>query len=259
MKLSKSATSAILLCMAPCMYCQESPATFDVASVKRSGGLGGLTRYLPNGGIRFTGVTLKVLVEIAYGVRPFQVIGGPGWIDTDGFDIDARPPTDSANPADPATLSREQRKVGERLRSLLADRFGLTIHRETREQPVYTLVAANGGPKLKESAEGKNFIRAGRGSFRGQSVGLRMLVLNLSNVLDRQVIDKTGLTGSYDFELKWAPDILSSGPDGPASPSDTDGPSLFTALSEQLGLKLESAKGPVQVWVIDGVDKPSLN
>jgi len=221
--------------------------------------LGGLTRYLPNGGIQFTVVTLKVLVQIAYGVRPFQVIGGPGWIDIDGFDIDARPPIDSANPADPATLSREQRKVGERLRSLLGDRFGLTIHRETREQPVYTLVAANGRPKLKESAEGKNFVRAARGSIIGQSVGLRVLVLNLSNALDRQVIDKTGLTGSYDFELKWAPDIVSSGPDGPPPPSDTDGPSLFTALSDQLGLKLESAKGPVQVWVIDGVQKPSLN
>src|SRR5579863_7363363 len=108
MKFSKLAKSAILLGMVPGMYCQESPATFDVASVKPSGGLGGLTRYLPNGGIQFTGVTLKILVEIAYGVRPFQVIGGPGWIDTDGFDIDARPPMDSANPADPAALSREQ-------------------------------------------------------------------------------------------------------------------------------------------------------
>jgi bla regulator protein BlaR1 len=256
MKLSKLAKSAILLWMAPGMYCQESPATFEVASVKPSGGLGGLTRYLPNGGIQFIGVTLKTLVEIAYGVRPFQVVGGPGWIDIEGFDVDARPPIDSANPADPATLSREQKKVGERLRSLLADRFGLTLHGEIREQPVYALVVATGGPKFKESAEGKNFVRGGRGSIIGQSVGLRMLVLNLSNQLDRRVIDKTGLTGSYDFELKWTPDIESS---GPPAPSDSDKPSLFTALSEQLGLKLESAKGPVQVWVIDGVEKPSLN
>jgi uncharacterized protein (TIGR03435 family) len=169
------------------------------------------------------------------------------------------PPIDAANPADPATLSREQRKVGERLRSLLADRFGLTIHRETTEQPVYALVAAKGGPKLKESAEGANFVRGGRGSITGQSVGLRMLVLNLSNVLDRQVIDKTGLTGSYDFELKWAPDIVSSARESPSPPSDTDRPSLFTALTDQLGLRLESAKGPVQVWVIDGVKRPSVN
>ncbi len=251
----KFTQSAILLCMVPGMYCQESPATFEVASVKPGGGLGGLTRYLPNGGIQFTGVTLKLLVEIAYGVRPFQVIGGPGWIETDGYEIDARPPIDSANPADPATLSREQKKVGERLRSLLADRFGLTLYQETREQPVYTLVVAKGGPKLKEPADkSQNFIRGGRGSITGQSVGLRLLVQNLSNQLDRQVIDKTGLTGSYDFELKWTPD---AGPDGPLPPSDT--PSLFTALSDQLGLKLESAKGPVQVWVIDGVERPSLN
>lgn len=251
MKLPTLAKSAILLCMAPGLYCQESPATFDVASIKPSEGLGGLTRYLPNGGIQFTDVTLKTLVEIAYAVRPFQVIGGPGWIEVHGFDIEARPPIDSANPDGPAALSREQRKVGERLRSLLADRFRLTIHRETREQPIYILVAANGSPKLKESTEGKNFVRAGRGSIAGKSVGLRMLVLNLSNALDRPVIDKTGLTGSYDFELKWSPDI--------ASPSDTDQPSLFTALPDQLGLRLEAAKGPVQVWVIDGVEKPSLN
>jgi bla regulator protein blaR1 len=242
------------------MYCQESTAQFEVASVKPSGpGLGGLTRYLPNGGVQFTGVTLRNLVSIAYGVRKFQIIGGPGWIDIEGFDIDARPPPGSANPADPASLSREQRKVGERLRTLLADRFGLTVHRESREQPVYALVAAKGGPKLKESAEGKNFVRAGRGSIIGQSVSLRMLVLNLSNILEREVIDKTGLKGTYDFELKWMSDIMSPRPDGPPPASDTDEPSLFTALSDQLGLKLESAKGPVQVWVIDGIERPSVN
>jgi len=86
-----------------------------------------------------------------------------------------------------------------------------------------------------------------------------MLVTNLSNVLDRQVIDKTGLTAHYSFELKWTPDIASSGADGPLPPSDSDAPSLFTALSDQLGLKLESTKGTVQVWVIDGVERPSLN
>lgn len=258
MKLPELTKIAIWLCIVPGMYCQESPAKFEVASIK-PGGLGALTRYLPNGGIQFTGVTLRNLVSIAWGVRLFQVIGGPGWIDKEGFDIDALPPIDSANPADPATLSREQRKVGERLRSLLADRFGLTIHRESREQPVYVLVAAKEGPKLKESNTGTNFIRAGRGSITGQSVSLRMLVINLANVLDRQVIDKTGLTGSYDFELKWSPDIISSGPDGPPLPSDTEEPSLFTALADQLGLKLEPAKGPVQVWVIDGIQRPSLN
>jgi uncharacterized protein (TIGR03435 family) len=253
----KFAKSAILLCMVPGIYCQESPATFEVASVKPNPDLGGLFRYLPNGGIHFIGVRFKSLVSIAYGVRPFQVIGGPGWIDTDGYEIDARPPIDSANPADPATLSREQRKVGERLRGLLADRFRLTVHRETREQPVYALVVAKGGSKLREPADkSQNFIRGGHGTIVGQSVGLRLLVLNLSNQLDRQVIDKTGLTGSYDFELKWTPD---TGPDGSPPPSDTDAPSLFTALSDQLGLRLESTKGPVEVWVIDGVQRPSLN
>lgn len=253
------AKSAILLCIVPGMYCQESLATFEVASIKPNPSLGGLTQYLPNGGIRFVGVPVKTLVEIAYNVRPFQITGGPGWIDTEGFDIDARPPIDSANPADAATLSKERIKVGERVKSLLADRFRLRIHRETREQTVYSLVAAKGGLKLKESSESATFIRGGRGTIVGQSVPLRMLVTNLSNVLDRQVIDKTGLTTRYSFELKWTPDIASSGADGPLPPSDTDAPSLFTALSDQLGLKLDSAKGPVQVWVIDGVERPALN
>ena len=255
----KIARCAILLCVVAGMFGQEPPARFEAASVKPNAqGLGGLTGYLPDGGIRFVGVSVRGLVENAYGVRAFQVVGGPGWIDTEAFDIEARPPIDSAA-GDPASLSREQRKVGERLRSLLADRFGLIVHSETTELPVYDLVAAKGGPKLKESAGRTPFIRGGRGSIVGQSVGVRLLVVNLSNVLDRLVVDKTGLTGSYDFELKWTPDVGSAGADGPLPASDADVPSLFTAVSDQLGLRLESARGPVQVWVIDGVERPTVN
>jgi uncharacterized protein (TIGR03435 family) len=227
-----------------------APATFEVASVKPSppDAPGMFTRYLPDGGVRFAGATLKNLVSIAYGVRQFQISGGPRWIDTDRFDIEARAETSGA-------VTPLQRKTGERLRSLLADRFQLALHRETKEHTVYELVVARGGPKLQESKEGKNMVRAGRGTVKGQSVGLAMLAMNLANELGCPVIDKTGLSGKYDFDLTWTPI-----PPSAASPSEApDGPSIFTALTEQLGLRLESKKGPVEVLVIDSAERPSKN
>jgi uncharacterized protein (TIGR03435 family) len=237
-------------------------ATFEVASVKTSEpGVSGLfTRFLPGGDVHFTGATMKNLVAIAYNVREFQISGGPTWIGTERFDVDARASTSGATPPDdPRKVNDEQRKVGERLRNLLADRFQLAIHRQTEEQPVYELVVAKGGAKLQESTEGKNLIRRGTGILKGQSVGLRMLALNLSNELDRPVINKTGLAGTYDFELKWTPVVLSAGPVDPPLSTEPDRPWISTALQEQLGLRLESKKGPVEVLVIDRVARPSKN
>lgn len=237
-------------------------ATFEVASVKPSEPdvLGLFTRFLPGGDVHFTGATMKDLVAIAYNVRQFQISGGPAWIGTERFDVDARASTSGATPpGDLRKVNDEQRKIGERLRNLLADRFQLAIHRETEQQPVYELVVSKGGAKLQESMEGKNLIRKGIGTIKGQSVGLRMLALNLSNELDRPVIDKTGLVGNYDFELKWTPVVLSAGPVDPPLPTEPDRPWIFTALQEQLGLRLEPKKGPVEVLVIDRVERPSKN
>ena len=178
---------------------------FEVASVKPSAPdtLGMFTRYLPGGGLRFTGATLQNLTSIAGDVRPFQISGGPKWIDADRFDIDARL-TVSDPPAGPGLTREDNRKAAEALRSLLADRFLLKFHRETREQSSFALFVAKGGPKFQESTESESFIRSvGRGLIKGQAVALQLLTLNLANQLDRPVIDKTGLTGKYAFELKW--------------------------------------------------------
>ncbi|MCU1328696.1 MAG: hypothetical protein JWN34_4066 [Bryobacterales bacterium] len=238
---------------------REGIAMFEVASVKPSAPevLGMMTRYLPDGSVYISGATLKSLVAVAYGVRSFQISGGPEWLDTERFDVDARASTsDGTTPIDPSKLSVEQRKTGERLRNLLATRFEVVIRRETKEQPVYELVVTKGGPKLLESTEGKNQIRRGLGTIKGQSVGLSMLALNLSNELEYRVVDKTGLTGKYDFELNWTPIVLRG---ATVPPEPQDGPSIFTALPEQLGLRLESRKGPVEVLVIDKARRPSGN
>ena len=210
------------------------------------------SRMLPDGGWKIDGATLRNLIGMAHGVRGFQISGGPKWIDTDRFDIDARSVIwDAANPPDQARMREEYRRITERLRNLLADRFHLTFHAETREQPVYALVVAKGGSKLQEATESERpFIRRmGVGTLKGVASSVGMLIGNLSNELERRVIDKTGLTGTYDFELKWRP----------ALSADTDGATIFGALEEQLGLRLESEKGPVKILVVESAEKPSTN
>jgi uncharacterized protein (TIGR03435 family) len=284
----------------PChaVFAQSSSAVFEVASIKPSDPkVQGVTiRNGPGGGLNITGATLKLLIEQAYDVRDFQILGGPGWINSDRYDIAAKAEPGVNRPApDPRNLT-DQRKAmeqqRERLRALLADRFRLKIRRETKELPVYALTLAKGGPKLKESsldtpATGPNgdkgpqgfrgpFMRMGPGQIIGQSASLDFLVQVLSRQLGRTVLDKTGLKGAYDFTLEWTPDPaqgLGPGFGGPGEPSvgkdlprpenpapaEPNGPSLFAALQEQLGLKLESQRGSVEVIVIESVEKPSEN
>jgi len=147
------------------------------------------------------------------------------------------------------------------LQSLLADRFKLSVHRETREESVYELLPLKSGSKLKAAvAPGPPRLHNGRGQLSGQSADTGMLARMLSGRLGRVVIDKTGLTGSYDFELTWMP-APGERDDGAiaGSISDPEGPALFTGLQEQLGLHLRSAKGPVQHLVIDRVEKSDPN
>jgi bla regulator protein blaR1 len=259
-----------------------TPLTFEVASIKPSWGDDhrSMIQIQPGGGLRTSGSTLKMLLTLAYDVREFQISGGPGWINTERYDIMAKTGDAdvSGSPDDMRKMTDEQRKtvadkMRERLRALLADRFQLVLHRETKEQSVYALVVAKGGSKLQQSeaAEGtgaKGMMRMGRGQLSGQSVGLQMLTQSLSNQLGRPVIDRTGLKGNFDFKLEWTPDPGQSGgpfgggpPPGADAPPppDPNGPSVFTALQEQLGLRLESQKGPVEMLVIDKVEKPSEN
>ena len=257
-----------------------APLTFDVASIKPSSGddrrVG--IQFMPGGGLRTTGTTLKFLITFAYDVRDFQVSGGPGWINSDRFDILAKSDRDAAEggPDDMRKMSDAQMKTAAeqmraKLRALLADRFQLTIHHETKEQPVYALVIGKNGSKLKEAevkqGDRRRMMRMGRSELNAEGAAMDMLTHTLSNVLGRPVIDHTGLKGNYDFKLTWTPDPGQAGgfggppPPGVEAPPppDPNGPSIFTAVQEQLGLRLESQKGPVDLIVIDKVEKLSEN
>jgi uncharacterized protein (TIGR03435 family) len=255
---------------------EDAIPQFEVASIKL-GSLalpGGWIRFEPGGRLRVTNMTLKELVQQAYGVDPFQVSGGSAWVDSARYDVNAT----SDKPSKPP-------EIRVMLQSLLADRFQLMIHRETREAPVYALVLAKKdgklGPKLTESKEGGCTVYdlanppritadgiCGTTKFNPSHGWLTItrqpfdsLTKTLRDVLGRAVIDKTGLTGNFDIHLEWAPDEnqLLQLPPGIPNPPPSDGPSIFVAVQEQLGLKLESQKGPVEVFVIDRAEKPSEN
>ena len=264
----------------------KSKYEFAVASIKpnKSGGERIALSYSPDG---FTGVnvTLRLLVRFAYGpVEDSRILGGPDWENSERFDIEARVDSaavDELQKLAPAQLHLTRQSM---LQALLADRFKLTVHRETKEIPVYAIVIAKNGPKLQESKPGDTYPnglkgadgRGGVGLFGGrggplvgQGTPIATLATVLSQQLGRVVLDKTGLNGKYDFTLQWVPDQgqagMGSGADGsqpvtesPAS-VESSGPSIFTAIQEQLGLKLESQKAPVDILVIDRAEWPSGN
>jgi bla regulator protein blaR1 len=245
---------AIGLLNAPAGHAQSQEA-FDVASVKlnKTGGRGGYPGLAP-GGQRFTATNLPLLalIMLAYNVTPRQISGVPSSFNTEGYDIDAK----CDHP-----IEREQ--ALRMLQTLLADRFKLTLHRETRDQPIYALVVGKGGPKLHETAEESltpDAQRTGR-RFVYKSTPVSVLTLILSQQLDRTVVDMTGLKGRYDFSLEYTSDRVGRGVlEGREPAPDPDGlPSISTAVQEQLGLKLESRKGPVEFIVVDHAERPSGN
>jgi uncharacterized protein (TIGR03435 family) len=250
--------------------------TFEVASIKPSSPdtQGGFIQFMPGGGLKMSGIPLRGMITFAYDVRDFQVSGAPGWAVTEGFDVTARAERSVPDgPDDPAKMTDEQQKtmrdqVAERLRALLADRFQLVVHKETKEQPIYALVVSKNGAKLNEvkAVQGaRQGMRMGRGRLEAFAAPLEMLVATLSSVTGRPVVDKTGLAGKYDFVLEWTPDAGADARaqgfgDGVNEPAPAPGgPTIFTALQEQLGLRLESHKGPVPNIVIDRAEKPSEN
>ena len=288
--------------------------TFEVASVKPNKSGERMIRISNTPG-RFaaTNVTAKMLIEFAYNIKDPQLSGGPSWLDSARFDIDAKAdePEEPAaggsslmavagpntkalarGPGDPAmdTMNQRRRLM---VQSLLADRFKLTLDRQTKDLPIYELVVGKGGPKFKETTlpppdpnappqapsgpprpgqpfRGRGIMMGiGRGQLNMNGGSMRQLADALSARVGRNVVDKTGLTGDYDLTLQWTPDendpiTRSGGPDGRppgdvAPPPDPNGPTLFTALQEQLGLKLESTKGPVETFAISHIEQPSEN
>jgi len=220
-------------------------------------------------GLELRNISVRNLITLAYGLRDFQLIGGPGWIDSESYDVIAKSPVGEA-----ATTagrggkpeSEDQRKarfarLGERLRSLLADRFGLVVHHEARSQSVYLLNVAPKGSKLIEvdAPDRPPHKQEGRGHSQGFAVPMDMLVATLSDATHLMVVDHTGLTGRYNYTLNWDPRSTSANADPEKGPLDSTGPTIFTALVEQLGLVLKSGKAPVDVVVVDQVERPSPN
>lgn len=242
------------------LWAQQARPSFDVTSVKPNKSVDRKFGIVPSPGgrVRATNSTLKQLINVAYQMPDFRISGNAGWMNSDRFDIEAKAAGDPP---------REQLLL--MLQSLLADRFKLVVHRETRELPTYDLRVDKGGPKLKEGkCVGQpgpanpcgGFNASAWGHFVGKAAGMGQLIQFLSTLQSRAVVDKTGLTGEYDMELTWTPEEL---PTLPADPDqarpDPNGPSIFTALQEQLGLRLEPSKGPVEMLVIDSAEKPAQN
>jgi uncharacterized protein (TIGR03435 family) len=264
---------------------QGTRPQFEVATIKPSTGGGRSSRSIGRlGDFEATNLSLKTLITEAYQVTPFEVYGGPGWIGSDTFDITAKPSVDP-QPGPTSNKGNSNKMYDDnqlRLQTLLEDRFALKVHRETKELPVYALVVAKGGIKVKPSdcvkpdgddppsspAPGQSppafcgNTRVSRNAITGTGITMADFLRVLSRVTDRTVIDRSGYTQTFNGTLQWASEGGGSAPgsDGSAdSSSDTTGASLFTALQEQLGLKLESTKGPVEVLVIDHVEKPTPN
>ena len=261
--------------------------SFEVATIKPNHSASGPTMIgvaghaAPKDRFIATNITVKALICWAFGgtsvpLPSNEVSGGPNWINSERYDIDAK--LDDSQATAIAKLSINDQIVQVRLmvQSLLADRFKLMAKDTTVTRPIYALVIAKGGPKMQETVPGSESpIKAGghpvqfsggRGELSGHGIPMTLLVRFLSQEgLGRPVVDKTGLNGNYDLELKWNPDLDSpemmqgtSPGAGSASP-DSSGPSIFTAIQDQLGLRLKTAEGPVEDLVIVNIEKPSEN
>jgi uncharacterized protein (TIGR03435 family) len=215
----------------------------------------------PQGGLQTTNTSPMTLLTFAYGVRDYQILNAPGWVSSEHFDVTFTPDKTEVAP-DPgmplkelqAYLSRGQ----QRMQAVLRDRFGLVLRTETRELPIYSLTSARNGNKLLPHEAGKpgpSISTNGRAQIKATGATLDMLAKQLSMQLGRPVRDETRLDGQYDFTLNWTPDPEP----GSASESNPLGPSIFTAITDQLGLRLESTKGPVQVYVIEKIEQPGDN
>jgi len=263
----------------------QAPAArpqFEVASVKpNTSGTPNDRINGPLGGNRFaaTNINLRLLITLAYNVKNFEISGGNGVVDTGRYDIEAR--------AAEARPGEEQARL--MLQALLADRFQLMVHRETKEVPVYVLVPVKGGAKLAEPKEGSCIkfdpasppppptpgqpppkfcggFMMGPNTLRGGRISMKQFAEGLSNILGRPIIDKTGYTGTLDVALEFSQEgvdmvgLFGGAPFIVGKPPDDDTkPSIFTALQDQLGLKLESQKGPAQILVVDHAEKASEN
>jgi uncharacterized protein (TIGR03435 family) len=235
--------------------------TFEVATIKPVASDAKAGRFIiMQGEHRFVvkDYTLKLLIAAAYDLNPKAIAGGPGWIESDHYDILAITPGD-------VRPNREQQMA--MLRTLLSDRFKLTFHREQKVFSIYELEVAKSGPKLKQSTAPTNDPAALISTVYPQRIVLPARNATMAEftsllqraVLDRPVVDKTSLSGRYDFTLEWAPDETQFGGEVPKAPGDAPSPPFFSAIQQQLGLKLEATRGPIEAFAVEQVERPSAN
>jgi len=234
---------------------------FEVATIKPVEHEAKSSRYITmQGANRFVekDYTLKLLIAAAYNLNAKEIAGGPAWIESDHYDIVA------VTPGEVRPTHDEQMAM---LRNLLADRFKLTFHREQKEFSIYELEVAKGGPKLKASTASADAPVALISTVYPQRMVLPARNATMSDLvslmqramLDRPVVDKTGLSGRFDFDLEWAPDETQFGGEVPIASADAPTAPLFTAIQQQLGLKLEATRGPVDALIVDEAERPSEN
>jgi uncharacterized protein (TIGR03435 family) len=253
-----------------------SPFAFDVASVKLSRGTPNLHFTATPGALHVTSITVRDLIEVAYEIKDIQLVGAPDWVSSERYDIDTK--LDEAVAQEEAKLPAVQQatRLHLRLQSLLADRFKLTISHATKELPIFALVVAKGGPKFSAAAPSPPVAgthapqappgRMAQGPMPGGQWLLMMNGAPMSQFLvafgDRGetaghfIVDESGLTATYTFTLHWTPENQATADAAAPDPADV---SLFTALQEQLGLKVESRKGPVPAIVVEHIERPSEN
>jgi uncharacterized protein (TIGR03435 family) len=290
------AAAAVLAAAVPSAQAPQAPAgapAFEVASIKpNNSGDGRIMMQNQPGRYVATNVTLRLLIRNAYQLQDFQITGGPSWLASDHFDINAKVPDEFRAMAPPAPGSGPG-PLQLMIRALLVERFKLVVHNETKDSPIYALILARAdgklGPGLKKSnvdcaavfaagrARGGAMppppqpgermqcgMRVGPGNLMGGGALMPQFANTLGMFAGRIVVDRTGLEGAYDVDLTWTPDQMPQrppgAPDGPVQFNgvaiDPNGPSLFTAVQEQLGLKLDSQRGPVEIVVIDRAEKP---
>jgi len=238
---------------------QARRPSFEVSSVKenKSGVVGARWGARP-GGYRAVNAILKRLILTAYEIKQqAQLRGGPAWIDSARFDIEAKNPGGAAAPADDAKAPSklDEHRANLMLQSLLEERFKLAVHHENKEIPVYFLVLAKGGYE-ESTVKGPPSPEVHRFGAGGP---VTAITDSLSSMLGRPVIDKTGITGSHNFQMEVPIEDYPRSPDAFAQAGASAGAVIFGALERQLGLKLESGKAPVDVLVIDHIEKPSEN
>jgi uncharacterized protein (TIGR03435 family) len=252
--MNKALAATVILLLAAWAFGQTAaPPTFEVASIKPSGAEPGSSGIFEDKGrIHAKNCTLRRCIRGAYNVPETLILGGPKWIDDERYDIEAKAP---------GLAGGHEMMI--MLQSLLAERFNLVFHRETRPMSGYALVVAKSGLKAPPSApDGSSRTNSRRGGIDAQGCTMADLALKLSEAVHLPVADFTTAEGRFDFKLQWNPDDGQARPpsgDKPASTPVDSGPSIFAALQEQLGLRLESRKVPTEVLVIDRADKPSEN